>query len=245
MAAMAGGIAYAAIPDSSGVIHGCYNPNGANTPNGTTLNIVNSDTSSCKSNQTEITWNQTGPQGPVGDDGVSVTSASLTPGDTNCPAGGSQFTAAGASVTYACNGLKGDKGEKGDTGDTGETGATGPAGPSAAYSNYGDGFHTLTAGNTQTVASVTLPAGSYVLSASVHAISGDGGEFAQCRFIAPGATVNGLVAVMADTEAEPLIGDVTLASNNSVLLRCDAQGGTVQAAGQLIAVKVGTVTPSS
>jgi len=50
---------------------------------------------------------------------------------------------------------------------------------------------------------------------------------------------------MADTEAEPLIGDVTLASNNSVLLRCDAQGGTVQAAGQLIAVKVGTVTPSS
>ncbi len=237
-AAMAASIAYAAIPDSNDVIHGCYNPSGANTPNGTTLNIVNSDTSSCKNNQTEIAWNQTGPPGPAGDDGVSVTSAALTPGDTNCPAGGSQFTAAGANVTFACNGLKGDKG---DTGDTGGTGPTGPAGPSAAFTNYGDGFHTIAAGTTQTVASVTVPAGNYVFSASVAAVTSD---TVQCSFLAA-APVHGHIALFQSAGRLPLIGDATLGlSLNSVLLRCTAQGGTGQAAGEIIATQVGSITPS-
>lgn len=202
-AAIAGGIAFAAIPDSSGVIHGCYNPNGAKAQNGTTLNIIDSDTASCRSNLAAITWNQTGPQGPAGADGA-----------------------------------KGDKGDKGDTGDTG------PPGPSAAYANYGDGFHTIAAGNTQTVASVTVPAGSYVLSGAVQAIGVDDGEFTQCSFVAAG-TVNGLFAVLVDDSAEPLLADVTLSSPlNPIFLRCNAQGGTIQAAGQMIATRVGTVTAS-
>ena len=234
-AAMAGGIAYAAIPDSSGVIHGCYNPNGADSPNGTTLSIVNSDTSSCRNNQTAITWNQTGPQGLAGDDGVSVASASLTEGDTNCPAGGSQFTAAGGIVTYACNGLKGDKGDTGDTG---------PPGPSAAFTNYGDGFHTIGDGLTQTVASVTVPAGSYILSGAVQAGGVGGGTNLQCSFLT-GGTIHGLLAVIVDNGAQPMLADVTLGlASNRIFLRCFAQGGTVDAAGQMIATKVGAVTPS-
>jgi hypothetical protein len=62
-----GGLAYANIPDSGGVIHGCYSPNGANAQNGAQLNIINSDSASCSKGQKEITWNQTGPQGEAGE----------------------------------------------------------------------------------------------------------------------------------------------------------------------------------
>jgi len=66
MAVMAGGLAYAAIPDGGGVIHGCYNPNGAKGTNGTPLNIVDTASGACNGSQKEITWNQVGPQGPPG-----------------------------------------------------------------------------------------------------------------------------------------------------------------------------------
>jgi hypothetical protein len=65
----AGGIAYASVPDSSGLIHGCYNPNGVTAVNGTALNIIDRDKASCSKNQQEISWSQTGPPGPKGDKG--------------------------------------------------------------------------------------------------------------------------------------------------------------------------------
>ena len=52
-------IAHAAIPDSSGVIHGCYgNRHGS-------VRVVD-DPTTCKHNETALNWNQTGPQGPQG-----------------------------------------------------------------------------------------------------------------------------------------------------------------------------------
>jgi len=66
VAVMAGGIAYAAIPDGGGVIHGCYNPNGAKGNNGTPLNILDTVSGSCTGSQKEVTWSQIGPQGPPG-----------------------------------------------------------------------------------------------------------------------------------------------------------------------------------
>jgi hypothetical protein len=228
----AGSVAFGAIPDSGGLIHGCYSSNASKQTNGTQLNIVDADVASCNKNQQEVTWNK---EGRPGADGVSVTSASLSSGDSNCPTGGSQFTAASNSVTYACNGAKGDKGDKGDTG---------AAGPSAAYANYGDGFHTLAAGATQTVASVTVPAGSYTISGAVQAIGVDDGQFLQCGFIAT-AAVNGRFAVLVFDSAEPMLADVTVnSSSNAIFLRCNAQGGEIQAAGQMIATRVGSVTAS-
>jgi hypothetical protein len=83
--------------------------------------------------ETVVSWNQVGPQGPAGIDGApgqagapgaqgapgapgangrdgingtSVTS-STEPAGSNCPNGGSKFTAAGNSLTYACNGANG------------------------------------------------------------------------------------------------------------------------------------------
>ena len=56
-----------------------------------------------------------GTNGTNGTNGTSVTSAALSAGDTNCPDGGSSFTAV-SGTTYACNGAQGPKGDTGATG---------------------------------------------------------------------------------------------------------------------------------
>lgn len=63
-----GGIAWAAIPDSGGTIHGCYQRESG------LLRVVDTSASrrpfsSCTRNETALTWSQTGPQGPAGDAG--------------------------------------------------------------------------------------------------------------------------------------------------------------------------------
>lgn len=89
-AALAGGVAYATIPDA-GVIHGCYtNANGS-------LRVV--DTATCKSNETALDWNQQGVQGPPGPQGPT--------GDT------------GATGPAGPPGPQGDKGETGPQGPAG------------------------------------------------------------------------------------------------------------------------------
>jgi hypothetical protein len=61
-----GGVAYAAIPDSSGVIHGCYlNKIGV-------LRVIDSEAGQkCSSFETPLNWNQTGPPGPAGANGAT------------------------------------------------------------------------------------------------------------------------------------------------------------------------------
>jgi hypothetical protein len=56
----AGGIAYAQIPDPSGVIHGCYAKSGG------ALRVIDNSVTNCKSTETSLNWNQTGPAGPAG-----------------------------------------------------------------------------------------------------------------------------------------------------------------------------------
>jgi hypothetical protein len=56
-------IGHAMIPDAGGVIHGCYANNGQ-------LRVIDeSGGETCKSNETALFWNQTGPQGPQGTPG--------------------------------------------------------------------------------------------------------------------------------------------------------------------------------
>ena len=83
-------VAYAAIPDTQGVIHGCYNTNNGD------LRVVN-DPSSCRNGETSLTWNQTGPQGAAGPQGApsaqspssgsSSHAFSISPGPVGVPAG--------------------------------------------------------------------------------------------------------------------------------------------------------------
>ncbi len=66
-ALLAGGIAYATIPDGSGVIHGCYLKG-----LGTLRVIDTGKAQTCSSFETPLTWSQTGPpgaQGPQGSQG--------------------------------------------------------------------------------------------------------------------------------------------------------------------------------
>jgi hypothetical protein len=58
-----GGIAYASIPDGSGVIHGCYL-----TARGT-LRVIDTATQNCASGETPLSWKQTGSQGQQGPTG--------------------------------------------------------------------------------------------------------------------------------------------------------------------------------
>jgi hypothetical protein len=61
------GVAYATIPDASGVIHGCYARSGG------TLRVIDSSVTNCKSGETALDWSVRGPhgaQGPPGPQGL-------------------------------------------------------------------------------------------------------------------------------------------------------------------------------
>lgn len=83
---VAGGVAYAAIPDSSGTIHACYAKSGG------ALRVIDS-AASCKSGETSLNWSQQGVPGPAGPAG---------PTGPVGPAGpGSLFAVVGADGTLA------------------------------------------------------------------------------------------------------------------------------------------------
>ena len=72
---VAGGIAYATIPDSSGVIHACYkvDPKG-NLDNNATLRLIDPsatkpDSAACKNSETRPRLERAGHSGPAGDTG--------------------------------------------------------------------------------------------------------------------------------------------------------------------------------
>jgi hypothetical protein len=66
LAAVLGGAAYAAIPDSSGLIHGCYDNQSGK------LRVFDADEAqpkACGNRETPLSWNQQGPQGVQGPPG--------------------------------------------------------------------------------------------------------------------------------------------------------------------------------
>jgi hypothetical protein len=113
--ALAGSVAWAAIPGEGNVFSACMRKDtGSVRLIDKSLPATNS-MSKCKPfTETEVSWNQQGPQGNPGEpgaagangrdgeDGISVASAA-EPAGANCTNGGSRFTAANG-ITYACNG---------------------------------------------------------------------------------------------------------------------------------------------
>jgi hypothetical protein len=55
-----GGIAYASIPDSGDVIHGCYQTNKGD------LRVIDNASAQCRNNESRLDWNAQGPPGPAG-----------------------------------------------------------------------------------------------------------------------------------------------------------------------------------
>ena len=68
------GLAKAAIPDSNGVIHACYDNAGR------TIQVIDTEAGGvCPAGQTALNWNQTGPPGPAGPPGPPAQSATQGP----------------------------------------------------------------------------------------------------------------------------------------------------------------------
>jgi hypothetical protein len=87
---MVGGTAFAvssSIPDSAGVIHGCYDSGG-------NMKVIDTSvTASCPKGYSPLDWNQSGPAGTAGSPGLAG-----PPGQTG-PAGPSTAGTAGLDVT--------------------------------------------------------------------------------------------------------------------------------------------------
>src|SRR4051812_44401044 len=104
----AAGVAYAAIPDSSGVFTACeLKATG-------TIRLIDPSLGSgsllgrCTSLETQISWNQ---RGQNGTNGISPTVTQLPAGDSHCPAGGASLTDVSRNVAYVCNGQNGADGK--------------------------------------------------------------------------------------------------------------------------------------
>jgi hypothetical protein len=138
VALIASGIAYASIPDANGVVHTCYSQAQG------TWRPIDYPTQKCRSNETMLDLNQTGPQGPIGPKGGTG------------PAGPA--------------GPAGSQGAPGPKGDSGPAGPAGPASGGHLYVNANGGPPYLDGFNETTVATLNLPEGNYLLvgKGSVH-----------------------------------------------------------------------------
>ena len=143
VAVAAGSTAFAAIPDAGGVIHSCYDKQSGQ------LRIYDSQTNlpkGCGAKETALSWNQQGPQGPKGDTGPQGPQGPAGPAGPTGPTG-----------------PQGQQGEKGDQGDPG------PAGPATLPTVYVTWAGQTAVPNSQVpvdVATLDLPAGKYLLSAT-------------------------------------------------------------------------------
>lgn len=151
----AGSMAYAAIPDSNGVIQACYKKSGLLQEPG----VLRVSDNGCRTNEIPLSWNQVGPIGPAGPQGS--TGAQGVQGSQG-PQG--ETGPAGSDGTDGLNGATGAKGDKGDPG---------APGPSDAYYRR-SGVVDLRNHVMTTISAVDLPAGSYAVFVKVSLYNHDG-----------------------------------------------------------------------
>jgi hypothetical protein len=104
------GVAWSAIPDDDGMLHGCYKKSGGS------LRVIDYPQQSCAKDETMISWNRQGPAGPEG------------PAGPQGPAG-----------PDGADGADGADGPQGPAGPAGPEGPAGPAGPQGPVGPPGDG----------------------------------------------------------------------------------------------------------
>jgi Collagen triple helix repeat (20 copies) len=197
------GVGYAAIPDSNGVIHGCYAPKASGA-----LRVIDVATGSkCLKNEKALDFNQTGPQGPKGDPGA--------PGQQGTP--GPQ-------------GVPGTPGADGAPGQQGPAGAAGPPGPAGvSTATFTSGSISISGNDTWSqVASKGLPAGSWAVVATANLASGvpfDGDLIitAACELRSDGAPIGGTADRRVIPDGDSV--DVSLSMNGGAYFT--GGGGTV------------------
>ncbi len=207
-------IAFASIPGANGVIYTCYNTKG-----NATLRVIDNSTEQCKSNETALNFNQTGPQGPQGLQGPQ--------GATGAP------------------GAAGPQGPAGPEGLQGATGPAGASGTSTAYFARQDGSTFLFGGGNR-ILSKDVPAGSYVINAKVVGVNRSFGSDLVCSLGPDGDTstvridgnsgANRQVLVLQDAK--------TFSAPATIILTCNTDDFssliTVES-GVLTAIKVDTI----
>lgn len=151
----------------------------------------------------------------------------------------------------AIKSLRGKRGPAGPRGATGATGVAGPAGPVGPSNTYAA---PVGAGNADgsPLATLTLPAGSYVLQAALREVNlGSASAFVACDLNVNGSKVaeelngmgpNGLPNVYVATM--PLLGTTTLAATGTVTVSCTLTTGSNVAIldVHLVATKVGSLS---
>jgi hypothetical protein len=229
-ALVAGGVAYATIPNG-GVYTAC-----AQKTNGALRLIDPSAGQSCGQSENQVTWNQTGPPGQTGGTGAT--------GNT------------GATGATGATGGNGNDGKNGATGDTGATGATGATGPSVGLNdtNHLEQSVTIPAGDETVVATMSnVPAGSYIITGKVGLVSfsQDLNQGVQCDLVADGDQDHsfaelGFLPGGVRFATVPLILSHTFTMTGSVTLQCSAglegQPGVGVISAQIAAVQVQSLT---
>lgn len=183
-----GGLAYASIPGTNGVIHGCYETKGTNHA----MTVVDSS-AQCPTGYTSLKWNQTGPQGPAGPKGPQGTS--------------------GLSQAFSVASI--------------------------------DGLTLNDTSSTTVLSSPSVPAGSYVVNATVAldvAVITDGVTFACFVTGADGNASYGTITSDNSATTIPLTAAVTLSAASTITVQCGTTGGTGQTIGEnLTATEVNTL----
>lgn len=188
------GVAYGGIPGTGGVIHGCY------TPTSGGLRVIDNTQTTCKAPEKALDWNQTGPPGPKGDQGLPGPK-----GDQGVP------------------GPKGDTGPPGTSGvshaySTGQNEGWAGTGP---VCNPGHSFPTP-------IDYLSVPAGSYVVWATGDTNkTDDGDDWGDFSLVANGQLIQEATVPAAQADGVPyaLQGTVTLTSPGTIVVGCTAGVG--------------------
>jgi hypothetical protein len=172
VAAIAAGSSAAALATtvpSNSVYQGCLEATNGSLHQ---LEVNPSTPPSCRPHDTLVTWNQIGPAGPAGPQGLKGDAGPQGPkGDTGAagPQGAQGSTGdTGAPGPQGPIGAAGPKGDTGATGPKGDTGAPGPAGPAGVATAY-----TSTTLNQGSIVVNVPSAGEYFVSGQVVAQNAD------------------------------------------------------------------------
>lgn len=211
----AGSVAYAAIPDPAGVVHGCYNKGGLLQDKGA-LRVID-EGERCRSSELAVNWSQTGPQGPVGPVGP-----------------------VGATGATGATGAAGAAGPKGDPGAVGPKGDTGPAGFSDSYGISAS--QVPVKGGNVVVAELALPAGSYAVFGRADLTNSDTTlQPVACTLNWGAVSYNFLQnSKVVEVKSISVQDQIGLSEPGTVTMRCDTYDGIAQYV-KLTALKVGRV----
>jgi len=120
-------------PTLNGVIYSCYDANG-----GQNIRLIDptDPNGGCKKDEQSLNWNQQGPKGDTGPQGL--TGLQGPKGDTGATGATGPQGLTGDKGPQGIQGLKGDTGPQGLTGETGPQGIKGDAGPQGLKGDKGD-----------------------------------------------------------------------------------------------------------